>query len=332
MFLGAGPSPGAQKHLAISTFSLWLSTKNEVLSVNQQTALSRFQKEEARMGGNRHMIAPLWVGTSGFSYLDWVGPVYPPDLAKSDWLSFYATALGLNACELNFTFYRMPSARVLAQMASKVPSGFRFTLKAPRIFTHEREATQADWEDFRRAVRPLQEVQKLGAVLVQFPYSYHNTPAHRRYLVHLRDRWHDLPLVVEFRNRGWVNESTFALLREFNMGFCCVDEPDFPNLMPPIAVVTGPIAYVRFHGRNREKWWRHEHPWERYDYEYTEAELEEWIPRIQHLRAHAQEVYLFANNHFCGKAVRTAQALRRMCEAVQLYEGGERATYGLETS
>ncbi len=257
-------------------------------------------------------MAAYYIGTSGFSYEDWVGPVYPPDLPKSEWLTFYAHSLGFNACELNFTFYRMPSPATLVQLAAKVPPTFRFTLKATRVFTHDRAATDADWTTFRQALRPLERSGQLGCVLVQFPYGFHNTPDNREYLRHIRERWPDLPLVVEFRNRGWVNDATFALLRDLEMGFCCVDQPNFPNLIPPIAVVTGPIAYVRFHGRNREKWWHHEHAWERYDYEYSREELQEWVPKIQDMGRTAEAVYLFANNHYRGKAVRTAQLLAQL--------------------
>ncbi len=255
-------------------------------------------------------MSHVYVGTSGFSYKDWVGPVYPPDLPKGEWLTYYAHTLGLDACELNFSFYRMPAARTLHQMAQKVPPGFRFTLKATRLFSHDRAAEERDWDTFREALRPLEESQTLGCVLVQFPYSFHNTPENRAYLEVIRDHWPDLPLVVEFRNRGWVNDLTFQLLRRLEMGFCCVDQPDFPNLIPPVAVVTGPVGYVRFHGRNRAKWWHHEYAWERYDYEYSEDELREWVPKIRRMSEEARVVYLFANNHYSGKAVRTAQQLR----------------------
>ncbi len=259
------------------------------------------------------MMAQIYVGTSGFSYEDWVGPVYPPDLPKSEWLTYYATELGLNACELNFTFYRMPNHYTLIQLADKVPPGFRFTLKAPRMFTHEREqAQEEDWNTFRRVLHPLEEEDKFGCVLVQFPYSFHNTPENRDYLRGIREHWPDLPLVVEFRNRGWVHESVFTLLRELNMGFCGVDQPRFRNLILPIAVVTSDIGYVRFHGRNKDKWWHHEHAWERYDYAYSKEELMEWVPKIREMSEHAKVIYLFANNHYRGKAVQTAQLLQSL--------------------
>jgi len=257
-------------------------------------------------------MSRLYIGTSGFSYDDWVGPVYPPDLPKSDWLNYYAEELGFNACELNFSFYRIPGARTLDQLAQKVPGGFHFTLKATRIFTHDRNATDKDWDAFRRAVSPLQLEDKFGCVLIQFPYSFHNTPENQAYLRTFREHWSDLPLVVEFRNRKWINEEVFDLLRQLDMGFCSVDQPRFHNLVPPVAVVTGSIGYVRFHGRNYKKWWTHEEAWERYDYEYSEEELMEWVPKIQHMQEQTQAMYLFANNHYQGKAVKTAQMLKTL--------------------
>ncbi len=254
-------------------------------------------------------MAELYIGTSGFSYNDWVGPFYPPDLPKREWLSYYAREF--RACELNFTYYRMPSPRTLAQMAAKVPPGFRFTLKAPDVLTHKREeATPEAFATFKAALRPLQDQGKFGCVLAQFPYSFRANAENRAHLARLREELADLPIVVEFRNRGWLTEETFELLRQLRLGFCCVDEPRLHGLIPPIARATADVAYVRFHGRNAAKWWQHEHAWERYDYRYTPEELSEWVPKVRTLAEQAQAVYLFANNHWQGQAVDTARQLR----------------------
>ncbi len=97
----------------------------------------------------------ILIGTSGFSYDDWVGPVYPPDLPKSEWLSFYAREFP--TCELNFTFYRIPNPHTLARMADKVPDGFLFSVKAFQGITHERENPEPRVRKFVAALRPLQE-------------------------------------------------------------------------------------------------------------------------------------------------------------------------------
>ena len=121
-------------------------------------------------------------------------------------------------------------------------------------------------------------------MLAQFPSSFHNTkPKTWITSSSFGDRLHDVPIVVEFRDAQWLNDETFAFLRDTNLGFCCVDEPDLKGLLPPIAEATSKVAYVRFHGRNAAKWWQHEQAYERYDYTYPKEELDEWTPKIQKL-------------------------------------------------
>ncbi len=252
----------------------------------------------------------IYVGTSGFSYDDWVGPYYPEGLEKKDWLVFYAKEF--KTLEINFTYYRMPGARSLAQMAQKVPDDFVFTVKATKEMTHTREADPALFETFVTALEPLRQANKFGAVLAQFPSSFHNTPENRDYLKTFRKHWQTVPVVVEFRNADWLTEETFALLREENLGFCSVDEPRLKGLLPPLARATAAIAYVRFHGRNAEKWWQHERAYERYDYTYKPEELREWMPKIEQLNQEADKTYVFANNHYLGQGIETARQLKLM--------------------
>jgi uncharacterized protein YecE (DUF72 family) len=118
--------------------------------------------------------------------------------------------------------------------------------------------------------------------------------------------------VVEFRDSAWVSEETFSQLKALSLGFCCVDEPPLKGLMPPVSVSTGPVAYVRFHGRNSERWWKHDHAWERYDYSYQEPELEAWVPRIQTLEAASPLTLVYANNHYKGQSVETIRKLESL--------------------
>lgn len=252
----------------------------------------------------------IYIGTSGYSYDDWVGPFYPKGLPKNEWLAYYAREFP--ACEVNFTYYRLPNARTLAAMAARTPPGFIFTVKASQELTHGREDPDAAFVAFRTGIGPLVERGCLGCVLAQFPYSFHATAENRAYLQRFRDRLEGLPTVIEFRNRAWVSDETFGLLRELGLGYCCVDEPRLPGLIPPVAVATGPVAYVRFHGRNAKKWWQHENAYERYDYTYSEEELREWQPKIQSLDGQTEVTFVFANNHWQGQAVSTARQLRMM--------------------
>ena len=250
----------------------------------------------------------IYVGTSGYSYEDWVGPYYPEDLPKKDWLSFYAKEF--STCEVNFTYYRIPDAWTLERMARKTPPHFIFTVKAHQDMTHQREGNEAVFEQFVKALRPLLERGQLGCVLAQFPYSFHANQENRDYLRLFRERLLDLPVVVEFRNARWISPRTFELLRECDLGFCCVDQPRLKGLIPPVAEVTSSVAYVRFHGRNAAKWWQHEQAWERYDYTYSREELLEWVPRIERLDREVEQTFVFANNHWRGQAVDTARQLK----------------------
>ena len=208
----------------------------------------------------------------------------------------------------------MPTAKTLAGMAGKVPDGFLFTLKTPQEMTHTRDADAALFPQFIDALKPLADQKKFGTVLAQFPSSFHRTRENVDYLKNFRERLRDLPIVIEFRNAQWLNDQTFAFLREHKLGFCCVDEPHLKGLLPPIAEATSQVAYVRFHGRNAAKWWEHEQSYERYDYTYSKAELAEWTPKIQKLNQLAETVFVFANNHYRAQGIDTARQLRLLLE------------------
>ncbi|MDH7570026.1 MAG: DUF72 domain-containing protein [Armatimonadota bacterium] len=251
------------------------------------------------------------VGTSGFSYQDWKGTFYPEGLPDRDMLSYYAKHF--STVEINSTFYRVPGPETFVRMQKKVPADFCFVVKASKALTHEvSEESEEVFRRFCEALKPLLDAGQLGCVLAQFPWSFRNLPANRAYLQQLPDRLQGIPTVVELRNRDWVAPESFALLRDAGLGFCCVDEPRLEGLMPPLAVATSPIGYVRFHGRNAQKWWQHEAAWERYDYLYSEEELREWVAPIGELARQTETTFVFFNNHYQGKAGRNAQMLREL--------------------
>lgn len=191
----------------------------------------------------------IFIGTSGYSYRDWIGPFYPSGLRQEDMLAYYAQEFAFN--EINFSYYRLPEARTLAGMARKVPKNFLFTIKAYQSLTHQRgDSVPADAQKFRAALQPLVEEGKLGAILLQFPYSFHNDHVNRSYLRFLRELFPDQPLVVEFRHSSWLKESIWQLLNSLDMGYVCVDGPRLGKLVTSIVKVTSSVAYARFHGRN----------------------------------------------------------------------------------
>lgn len=255
-------------------------------------------------------MGELRIGTSGYRYEDWVGHFYPENLNPRDWLSYYARHF--NTVEVNSTFYSLLPARTLGYMAAKVPDDFEFVIKAYRAFTHERNADESTLREFYDMLRPLLETNKLGCVLLQFPWSFRNEPANRDYLMQVCEALADVSIVVEFRNIGWIKDEVFDFLRDWNIGFCCVDQPRLRGLIPPVAVATSEVSYVRFHGRNKEKWWKHEQPWERYDYLYSRDELREWLPKIKQLSDNTERCYIFFNNHYQGKAAMNAQMLMKL--------------------
>jgi len=229
-------------------------------------------------------------------------------MPRREWLSYYAREF--NALELNSTYYALPKPSVLEAMVGKTGEGFLFSVKANQEMTHQRQKDGRVFVAFVRMLQPFIDAGKLGCVLAQFPYSFGCSCHNRDYLALFREWLRDLPLVVEFRNAQWLKPDIFDWLRSSNIGFCCVDEPQLPNLLPPLAEVTGDIGYVRFHGRNAAKWWQHEHAYERYDYEYSVEELKEWLPRISKLNSLAEKTFVFANNHWRGQAIGTIRQLR----------------------
>ena len=256
--------------------------------------------------------AQTYVGTSGFKFADWKGTFYPEGLKEKDWLVYYAQRF--NTLEINSSYYRHNHPNTYARMIDKVPPGFQFTVKAHKAMTHAAGTdNEEDFRTFLDSIRPFEAAGEFGCVLAQFPTSFHNTPENRQYLALFRDRFGGIPMVVEFRSREWIEDEVFDFMREREIGYCAVDEPQFKTLVPPIAVATSAIGYVRFHGRNYQTWWQGgEGGKDRYDYRYTQQELEDWVPKIQHVAEQTQKVYIFMNNCFGGQAAMNALEMRSL--------------------
>ena len=194
---------------------------------------------------------PILIGTSGFSYVEWKGPFYPDDMPPRAFLEYYAKEF--NVVEVNSTYYRIPAQKVMLGMAARTPPGFTFVVKAHQDLTHHwGEAAERTLPLFKRALEPMRDAGKLGAVLLQFPYSFQPSPEAAAYVERLAGAITEAPPVVEFRHQAWFEPERLEWLRGLKLSLCCVDEPRLPNLPPPVALVTGPVGYVRFHGRNNE--------------------------------------------------------------------------------
>jgi uncharacterized protein YecE (DUF72 family) len=187
-----------------------------------------------------------------------------------------------------------------------------FVLKAHQDITHRRERASVTLPQFQNVLSPFLDAEVLKAVLLQFPYSFKHTLESRDHLLWLRESLFEISLVVEFRHRSWITEEVHQFLRQNDISYCCVDEPRLPGLPPSVAWATGPIGYVRFHGRNRQKWWDHKEAQERYDYLYTEGELREWLPKIWRLEKATEMTFVFFNNHPNGQGAINAQLMQEM--------------------
>lgn len=256
-------------------------------------------------------MADILIGCSGYDYSEWRTIFYPETLPRTDFLTFYASQF--RTVELNFTYYKLPTEKQLADMLSRTGGNLDFSIKAHESMTHSIDP--ASWKDstkaFKEALVPLQRADRLGTVLLQFPQSFHYEPDRRRYLDSLLKEMHGLPLAVEFRNAGWQNPRVFEALRERNVALCSIDMPDIPSAPPSTDVVTSNIAYVRFHGRNADSWWGSGTA-ERYNYLYTDEELSAWAARISSMKDHVTIIRVYFNNHAKGKAVVNAKRLQKL--------------------
>ncbi len=195
----------------------------------------------------------ILLGTSGYSYPDWGGVFYPPGLTRAKQLDYYVRQF--NTVEVNSTYYRIPPPSTFAAMERKTPADFEFVVKAHGDMTHKLTHDPDVYEAFQAALVPLRAARKLSGVLAQFPQAFHRSDDHEQFLVELQERLEGAPLFVEFRHNSWMHEDVFAFLERASLGYVSVDEPDLPGLVPAVARATGPLAYVRFHGRNAKSWY-----------------------------------------------------------------------------
>jgi uncharacterized protein YecE (DUF72 family) len=246
----------------------------------------------------------IWIGTSGYSYPSWVGDFYPANLSQKRMLNYYASQFPL--VELNFTFYRPPTADMLARLADQAPAGFRFLVKLPKTISHEH--SPQDVPGFRAAVEALRERDQLLGLLCQLPQATHNTPDARLWLEDLAERLGDLGLALEFRHRSWAHKEVPAWLGELGLDLVAVDAPGISGLYPSGWVQSSSTAYVRLHSRNAGNWYADGA--ERYDYDYSDDELGEWVAAT---RAHAgftDRVLLLFNNCHRSQAAVNARRMR----------------------
>jgi uncharacterized protein YecE (DUF72 family) len=225
------------------------------------------------------------IGTSGYNYPEWKGSFYPPDLPAARMLPYYGDRF--STVEINYTFYRMPSAKLVTGWAGQVPADFRFTLKAPRRITHDRKL-----RDVADTVRGFCEVAaelgpQLGALLFQLP------PTFKKDLATLDGFLDMLPPKVcaafEFRHDSWLDEEVYARLRARNLALCIADSE---KRSTPV-IVTADYAYLRLR-----------------DEGYTEQHIAEWAGRVRELESACDDVYVYFKHEDEGKGPYFGQLLK----------------------
>ena len=249
----------------------------------------------------------LRIGPAGWSYSDWQGIVYPSpwpaNFHEPEFLARY-----FDTIEINTSFYQPLQPRLAEQWLKQIDENpnFKFTAKIWQKLTHEREATAEDAQSVRSGFDVLHDAKRLGAALLQFPFSFHNTPENRVRLEWLADAFQKYPLVVEVRHSSWNDASFHKFLRRCDIGLVNIDQPLIGRSIRPSEHQTSGVAYFRLHGRRYDTWFTDDPAtprYERYNYLYSEEELKPWAERIGRVATRAKSTFAIMNNHYQGKGV-----------------------------
>jgi uncharacterized protein YecE (DUF72 family) len=244
----------------------------------------------------------ILLGTSGWSYREWIGPFY----TKEDKSMLRAYTKVFRTVESDSTFYRYPSKGTVMGWSRYSPEGFVYVAKLPKLITHEKkldlaQGIQEDLDKFIELMEPLWTSGKLGCILIQLPPKFDYQPNE------LEDFFKILPsqikFAVEFRDLSWMREETWELLTKYNVAYTIVDEP----LLPPEIHLTADFAYFRWHGKGQRPW---------YNYRYDVEELEPWVPKVKKAAEEVDTVYGYFNNHYHGYSVENCLQVLEMLKVL----------------
>jgi uncharacterized protein YecE (DUF72 family) len=247
----------------------------------------------------------ILIGTAGWSYPDWAGIVYPKGLAKGPAQLRYLADF-VDCVEINNTFYRPPAAKTVRRWVDAVSGveDFIFNVKLWRGFTHESGWTDEDVKTFREGIEPMREAGRLGAILVQYPWSFQNNQANREALHRLKEAFPGEKLVLEIRHVSWNTKSALDFITENKYSFANIDQPESKTGVTGTDIITGPVGYVRMHGRNRTAWFDADSGRdEKYNYLYSSKELNWWVERVKKISSKVGTTFIILNNHFQGKSL-----------------------------
>jgi len=265
------------------------------------------------------MAAMLRIGTAGWAYPHWNGIVYP----KAGVHPLQVLSAQFDAIEVNSSFYQPLKPEVVKLWIKKVETNprFRFTAKLHQRFTHNRVLDEVEVRTFKDGVLPMLHAKKLGALLMQFPWSFKFTAENREFFIKLRRAFGEFPLVAEMRHSSWMAEEAIGTFLDYRVGFCNIDQPEYTRAMPPTAFLTTEVGYVRLHGRNPQNslgaFDRSAPRVRQHDYLYTDAELTEWAKRIERISQFAESTFVIFNNDASAKSVVNALELQAMVKDVR---------------
>ena len=288
------------------------------------------------------VMASIRIGTASWTDPGFVADWYPPKLPARDRLRWYADHF--NYVEVNATFYALPEMRTVARWCDETPAGFLFDVKLPKVLSRHRMEARFLPPDLRtrvpqrngvlqltpdgeslimsrvhRELRPLRDAGKLGAFLLQLSPSFRPKTHDLLELDSLQPHLAGVPLAVELRNRDWVLgsqlDATLQYFRDRQTTFVSVDAPKSEHftVMPGLDYVTDPrLGYIRLHGRNAAGYIRGRSVAERFDYDYSDAEVEELAARLRKLAREVKELRIVANNNRSNYAPKLAERLAKL--------------------
>ncbi|MFO8010649.1 MAG: DUF72 domain-containing protein [Dehalococcoidia bacterium] len=311
-------------------------------------------------------MAEILIGTCSWTEETLVkgGKFYPPGVKDADSrLRYYASQFPI--VEVDSSYYSMPYEKTTRLWVERTPDDFTFNVKSFRLFTRHQtppaslpadirqqlpaslkekdnlyennmpaEFLDEIWKRFESALLPLDSAGKLGVVLFQFPPWFNAGEKGMDYILSCKERLSQYRLAVEFRNNTWLSEQnreqTLGFLRENDLPYVCVDEPQgFKSSMPPVAEATSDTAIIRFHGRNTENWEKKGiKASDRFNWYYNEDELKEWVPRIDALSPKVKWFHLLFNTHYDDQAIVNARKLSSLLD-VHIRQYGQ-LTLGLD--
>ncbi|MBP9120220.1 MAG: DUF72 domain-containing protein [Ignavibacterium sp.] len=265
------------------------------------------------------------IGTAGWSYKDWVPNFYPKNQTGGfDWLQFYSQYF--NCVEVNSTYYTYISPKIVDGWIKKVEGtkDFIFHIKLHQDFTHKRKYDEQNIKTVRYNLEQLKKSERLGGLLIQFPYSYSFDGNSIQHIQKLRDIFSDIDCFVEVRHSSWNNNRALEFFKQNDLTFCTIDQPQIGQAIEFDPIITNDKAYIRFHGRNVEAWKKslanfgkpqtYEEQSSRYNYLYSPGELVEIEQKIKSIQPKVKEVNVIMNNHPQGDAVANAFELIHLLE------------------